>query len=190
MTSTTDNSDKTELRPDILSTFLQIEIALRKYLMRFLVRNQDIEDVVQEAFLRSYNAEKKQQIQSPKSFIFKVAKNLALSEISRKSNQLTSHMEDFDEIEVLDGRADIEEIAIRDQQLQSYINALRALPPQCQRVFVMCKVYGFSHKEISAKLKISVSTVEKHLVKGLQRCHKHMQKEVDEQLADQNQTSI
>ncbi len=174
-------SSTSEQNPGILSTFLDIETALRKYLMRFLVRSQDIEDVVQETFLRSYNAEKNQSIQSPKSFLFKVAKNLALSEISRKSNQLATYVEDLDALEVLDNRADVEEKAIRQQQLQSYINALRCLPPQCQRVFVMCKVYGFSHKEISSKLSISVSTVEKHLVKGLQRCHQYLQEEAEEQ---------
>lgn len=169
--SKTENQKKA----DILSTFVEVEKPLRQYLKRFLIRNQDIEDVVQEAFIRSYDAEKKQKIQAPKSFLYKVAKNLALSEINRKSNQLTTCMEDFELSEVIDTRANIEDNISRQQELQFYINALRQLPAQCQKVFVMCKVYGFSHKEISSKLGISVSTVEKHLVKGLQRCRKYMQ---------------
>ena len=164
-------------RSKILSAFLAIETELRQYLMRFLVRSQDIEDVMQEAFLRSYNAEISQNIKSPKSFLYKVAKNIALSEISRKSYQLASHIEDFDELEVIDSKRDVEQQAQIDQELQCYIRGLQALPPQCQRVFVMCKVYGFSHKEISKRLNISISTVEKHLVKGLQRCHQHVQSE-------------
>jgi RNA polymerase sigma-70 factor (ECF subfamily) len=77
-------------KQDILSVFLEIETALRQYLMRFLVRKQDIEDIVQETFIRSFEAEKRQKIQSHKSFLFKVAENLALSEPARKSNQLNS----------------------------------------------------------------------------------------------------
>lgn len=162
-------------KQDILSVFLEIETALRQYLMRFLVRKQDIEDIVQETFIRSFEAEKKQKIQSHKSFLFKVAKNLALSELARKSNQLASHIEDSDLLEVIDSKANVVDNVSSQQELDLYINALRSLPSQCQRVFLMCKVYGFSHKEVALKLDISVSTVEKHLVKGLRRCHKYMQ---------------
>jgi len=34
----------------------------------------------------------------------------------------------------------------------------------------MRKVHGLSHKEISERLNISVSTVEKHVASGLLRC--------------------
>lgn len=171
------SGDKRVIRgkQDVLSVFLEIETALRQYLKRFLVRKQDIEDIVQETFIRSYNAEKRQEIQSHRTFLFKVAKNLALSELARKSNRLATYMEDSALSEVLDDRADVEENVSRQEELHLYINAMRSLPAQCQKVFVMCKVYGFSHKEIASELNISVSTVEKHLVKGLKRCHKYMQ---------------
>jgi RNA polymerase sigma-70 factor (ECF subfamily) len=75
----------------------------------------------------------------------------------------------------MDSKANVVDNVSSQQELDLYINALRSLPAQCQRVFVMCKVYGFSHKEIASKLGISVSTVEKHLIKGLSRCYKYMQ---------------
>ena len=48
--------------------------------------------------------------------------------------------------------------------------AIAQMPPQCQRVFIMHKVYGFKYKEISQQLGISVSTVEKHIMTGLKKC--------------------
>ena len=48
--------------------------------------------------------------------------------------------------------------------------AIAEMPPQCQRVFIMHKVYGFKYKEISQQLGISVSTVEKHIMTGLKKC--------------------
>ena len=41
----------------------------------------------------------------------------------------------------------------------------------------MRKVYGFSHKEISQELGISVSTVEKHIVSGLKRCRQSVKRQ-------------
>ena len=43
----------------------------------------------------------------------------------------------------------------------------------------MCKFDGFSHKEIAEILGISVSTVEKHLVKGLRLCRAHLLQDRD-----------
>jgi RNA polymerase sigma-70 factor (ECF subfamily) len=52
--------------------------------------------------------------------------------------------------------------------------AVATLPPQCQKVFVMCRVLGQSHKEIAARLGISTSTVEKHVAAGFKRCSDHL----------------
>lgn len=52
--------------------------------------------------------------------------------------------------------------------------AIAEMPPQCQRVFIMHKVYGFKYKEISQQLGISVSTVEKHMMTGLKKCRQSM----------------
>ena len=154
----------------ITPAFLSLESGLKQYLMRFFVRHQDIEDVVQETFIRAWESEKNQEINSPKSYLFKVAKNLALSELQKKSNQLMSYMGDLDGLDVIDNTLSIEEALEIQQQLLAFSEAASALPPQCQRVLLMRKVFGFSHKEIARRLNISPRTVEKHLTKGLQRC--------------------
>jgi len=49
------------------------------------------------------------------------------------------------------------------------VKAIKTLPPQCQKVFIMRKVHGFSQKKIASKLKISTSTVERHITIALSR---------------------
>lgn len=154
----------------IVLTFQAAESALKQYLMRFFVRQQDIEDVVQETFLRAFESEKTQVITSPRSFLFKVAKNIALSELSRKANRLMIYMGDLGELEVIDSRPSLEEALEIRARLASLSRTADALPPQCRRVLIMRKVFGFSHKEIARRLNISTRTVEKHLTKALQRC--------------------
>lgn len=154
----------------ILTAFQAVEPGLRRYVMRYALREQDIEDIVQETFLRAYESERSQHIRSPKSFLFRVAHNIAVNEIARKANALTKLVGDSDGLDVIDDRPSAEqelEIRRRFDQLNVVVGAL---PPQCRRVLVMRKVFGLSHKEIAGRLDISVRTVEKHLAKALERC--------------------
>lgn len=47
--------------------------------------------------------------------------------------------------------------------------AVSTLPQKCRETFLMSHVEGLSNREISQKLKISVSTVENHIHNALVR---------------------
>jgi RNA polymerase sigma-70 factor (ECF subfamily) len=159
----------------ITASFLSVQTGLKQYLLRFLVRQQDIEDVVQETFLRAYESEKNQPIRSPRSFLFKVAKNLALNELDRKAAQLMSYVGDMEALPLVDRRPSVEDDIEEQQKLAACTIAMASLSKQCRRALVMRKVFGFSHKEIARRMDLSVRTVEKHLAKALQRCQESVQ---------------
>lgn len=159
----------------VTASFLSVQTGLKQYLMRFLVRRQDIEDIVQETFLRAYESEKTQEIRSPRSFLFRVAKNLALTELDRKSTRLMSYVGDLDGLHIADRRPSVEDFIEKEQQLAACDVAIASLSKQCQRALVMRKVFGFSHKEIARRMDISVRTVEKHLARALERCQESVQ---------------
>ena len=74
---------------------------------------------------------------------------------------------------------DVEDSVIVSEKFDRVKLAIAEMPPQCQRVFIMHKVYGFKYREISQQLGISVSTVEKHIMTGLKKCRqsvKHQEK--------------
>ena len=154
----------------IITAFLGLESLLKKYLRRYLARQADIDDVVQDVFVRAYEAEQKREIRSPNSYLFKIAKHMALNETRRKSHQLMVYMGDMADLDVIDSKAYGDEALALEQRLTTLNKLIADLPPQCQRVLVLRKIYGFSHKEVADRLNISVKTVEKHLTKGLQRC--------------------
>jgi RNA polymerase sigma-70 factor (ECF subfamily) len=58
--------------------------------------------------------------------------------------------------------------------LNQVVAALDELSPQCRRVFVMHKLEGLSHPEISARVGISRSTVEKHMGSALKHLIKRL----------------
>ena len=70
-----------------LSTvFVNYTKSIRRYISRFVNPN-DIDDIVQETFIRSYEADLKQKIKYPKSYMLKTAKNIALNQNSKWDNK-------------------------------------------------------------------------------------------------------
>ena len=66
------------------------------------------------------------------------------------------------------------EKALTDSEFSNFCEAIRLLPVQCRKVFVLKKVYGYSQREIAAQLNLSESTVEKHIATGMKRCTQFM----------------
>lgn len=174
----------------ITDLFLKNINGYRKYLTKFLHANHDIDDVIQEAYLRIQKAESSTEVKFPRSFLFKIVRNLALTAITRNAHQMARYIEDFDVSEVIDDKACPEKKQIAHQELCAFHEVvIAALPPQCRRVFVMRKAYGHTHKEIAKRLGISVSTVEKHLINGMKKYEQYVQA-VEETSWEDEETSI
>ena len=163
-------TDPEARRSDISEAFVEQQRPLRAFISRFIRGPQDIDDIAQETFVRAFLAEQKGDIQHPKAYIYRVARNLAFETLSKKSTQLTSYIEDSCDLSLLQSNEDIEVSTIVKEKFDRVKVAIAEMPPQCQRVFIMHKVYGFKYKEISQQLGISVSTVEKHIMTGLKKC--------------------
>ena len=172
--SATVGTDPEARRSDISEAFVEQQRPLRAFISRFIRGPQDIDDIAQETFVRAFLAEQKGEIQHPKAYIYRVARNLAFETLSKKSTQLTSYIEDSCDLALLQSGEDIEVATIVKEKFDRVKVAIAEMPPQCQRVFIMHKVYGFKYKEISQQLGISVSTVEKHMMTGLKKCRQSM----------------
>ena len=152
----------------ITEAFIKHETFLKRFISRFLSRPQDIEDVVQDTYLKAFSAEKKQQIQQPKAFLFRVARNAALTQLTKKSRQVMSYVEDYDGLEIINDEVTVERPCHGPGKTRHVLPVSPGNDPKCRRVFLMAKVYGMSYKEISAELGIGPSAVEKHVAKGLE----------------------
>jgi RNA polymerase sigma-70 factor (ECF subfamily) len=161
----------------ILEAYLANEVALKRYLRRFIRSREAADDLAQEAFLRAFAAESGRMIEAPKAFLFKVAKNLALNELARQSSIVIEPLGDFEGREVLEdnSQAAIDDVVDSRERIRLLARAVAALPPQCAKVFILRKMQGVSQKEIALRLNISVRTVENHVATGLSRCRAYMQ---------------
>ena len=156
--------------------FYKVDLASRAGISRLVSRivpPHEIEDIVQETYVRLCQVENKDNINSPQSFMFKTARNLALDHQKQAGVRLVDGVDDLQALEHLMADYDSDEPfenASSDKEFAHFCQAVRLLPIQCRKVFVLKKVYGYSQKEIAQQLQISQSTVEKHIATGMKRC--------------------
>lgn len=141
-----------------------------------LVPPKEIEDIVQETYVRICAVKTSEQILHPRSFLYRTAKNLALDHLKRAETRTNVSMED-DGINLDSDHDDTDQVYSRVsamEDFEQFCEAVRHLPLQCRKAFVLKKVYGYSQKEIAEHLNISENTVEKHIAMGLSRCRQFM----------------
>lgn len=155
-------------------TLNKIFVATRNSLFRAvsrLVPPREIEDIVQETYVRVCQYEKKETIIQPEAFLMRTARNLAIDYLKRAETRLVDSSDERPDLLELDDESDVTlQQVVSDQEFGQFCEAVRLLPVQCRKVFVLKKVYGYSQKEIAKKLGLSQSTVEKHVALGIERC--------------------
>lgn len=162
-------------------TILNIYIGLRSSLARAvmgIVPPREVEDIVQETYVRVCQIKRPQDIRQPRSYLFRTARNLALDYLKRADTKLTDGMDEQDIDSLVDhsqGDDSTYEQVASNEEFALFCEAVRHLPVKCRRVFVLKKVYGYSQIEIAKKLNISIGTVEKHISQGIKRCTYFMQ---------------
>lgn len=157
-----------------------------------IVPPHEIEDIVQETYVRICQIENKEKITSPKSFMYKTARNLALDYQKQANVRLVDGIDNMEILEQLladHHKDEMYENALTQNEFSHFCEAVRQLPIQCRKVFVLKKVYGYSQREIAAQLNLSESTVEKHISTGMKRCTLFMRKTQDN-LAKQKTVSL
>jgi RNA polymerase sigma factor (sigma-70 family) len=170
---------KAQASTPVSAAYARHESSLKRFIARFLHNTADIEDIAQEAFLRAYAVERQRSIEQPKSFLFRIAKHVALSQLTRKARQMTGYIEDSDESAVIQVEHSAEDEVSARQILGLHCEAVTELSPQCRHVYLLRKVHGLSHKEIANQLGIAVSTVEKHLIKAVEQCDRYIRERAD-----------
>jgi RNA polymerase sigma-70 factor (ECF subfamily) len=157
--------------------YRETRVGLVRYISRYFRKTQEAEDVVQEAFVKVIEAQREREIQSPKAYLYQTARNMAFTQQSTKAFKLTDMVGDvFPESDLLLTKSMEEQYEVREN-FEVYCRAVRSLPVKCRRAFVLCRVYGYSQKEVAAHMGVGVKAIEGHLARATRRCMDFMDAE-------------
>jgi len=159
-----EKSNNADEGKSIAQAFIEHKSVLSAYLAHKFLSQADIDDLLQDIFEQAYLAEKKRDITSPKGYLFGVARNLLSQRYAKNARRISVEIND----------AQISDLAAENKlyykiKMKILVKAIKTLPPQCQKVFILRKIRGLSQKKIASRLKISTSTVERHITIALSR---------------------
>jgi RNA polymerase sigma factor (sigma-70 family) len=151
---------------DFASVYRATIAPLRRYLARLLGNTTEAQDVAHDAYLRVYPNGDKTDADQPEAVLYTTARRLAINRLKRRSISPFS----------LDGTAvdtapsatpGVAQQVMARQELRLLEDAIAQLPEGCRTVLLLRKVELLSHREISGRLGIAVSTVEKQHARAL-----------------------
>jgi len=169
-----------------VSPLTEVYLKYRSQLRRAvsgIVRSEEVDDIVQETWLKSYEAELKQEIKFEKTYMLQTARNLALNHVSKAAEKHNISVSELDEQDGVFESLKLEQQVESKQRFLNFCRATDTLSPEVKRVFLLKKVYQLSQREIADHLQISESTVEKHVAKGLHQCAIFLKQQDQEKLA-------
>jgi RNA polymerase sigma factor (sigma-70 family) len=149
---------------------------LRAYLRGAYPAVRDLDDVVQESYLRMWKAKLVHPIASTKSFLFQVARNLAIDVLRRKQSAPRESLVAFEDLSVMDDGADVVAALSRQEKIDLLIAALAILPDRTREIVFLRKFQQRPQKDVAAHFRVSERTVETELAKGMKRCAHYLRK--------------
>ena len=173
----------------IASTYMKYRSKLMRAISSIVDAN-DIEDIVQDAFVKSYEAELKQEIQYERTYMLRTVRNLALNHVNQAAHQLNDQIENMDVLATDFSDEMIERQVESKQRFIHFCQATENLSAEVKRVFLLKKVYDMSQRDIAELLQISESTVEKHVAKGLMQCAQFLARQQQPHNRDESQSNL
>jgi RNA polymerase sigma-70 factor (ECF subfamily) len=146
------------------------EPALRAFLHSHFPGVRDVDDIVQESYLRLLEMRQRHEIVSPRAYLFTTARNVALSILRRPRIFSDEPVTELAASHVSESIPDAAEMASRQQEVAMLMNAIDALPPRCREIFILRKLQDLTQKEIAARLGLSEQTVQVQIARGAAKC--------------------
>ena len=142
---------------------------LRAWLRSRYPNGCDVEDLVQETFLRAWQAHLAGTLRAPKAFIFTTARNLALNQLRHRHVENVDGLAEIDQCSVLETDSDPRDTLTRADELSLLTQAIQSLPTRCGQILTLRKLYGYTQKEAAAELGIAEHTIESQTTIALRK---------------------
>lgn len=165
-----------DVSPSGLAAFYRATIApLRNYLSALLGNRDDAQDIAHDAYLKTFAAMAARTARKPDAVLFTAARNLAYSDRTRRANRLRPL-----DPKLLEEHSDPTPSgsdAASDTEMRGLLReAYKRLPVGCREALNLRYYEGLKVPEIAERMGISISGVEKYLIRGLKLLRAEMKR--------------
>jgi RNA polymerase sigma factor (sigma-70 family) len=148
--------------------------ALRAYLHFCFPSLNDVDDIVQNSYMKLLQAQKRRRIAFAKAYLFATARNEALALFRRPRIFSDKPVTDTSVLGILEEGADVVERVSISQEIALLLDAIDALPARCREIFILRKLQGISQKEIAVRLGLSEQTIQVQIARGAKKCAQYL----------------
>lgn len=122
------------------------------------------EDITQEVFIRTWDKRDTVVVDTVKSYLYKIANNLAVNHFNSGKTRFELKLQDHDR-----SISESPQYVMEKNEFAERLNrALENLPESQRMVFLMNRIDDLTYKEIADRLEISVKAVEKRMQGALE----------------------
>ncbi|WP_162806585.1 RNA polymerase sigma factor [Sphingosinicella terrae] len=126
----------------------------------------DLDEVVQEAYARLWTADI-DKILNARAYLFVTARHIIGEHLRRSRIVSIELMADLEVLNIVDDEVNAHRRLSGQEEIARLHRLIEELPPKCRQAFKLKKFEELSQREISARMGVAESTVEKHLAKAL-----------------------
>jgi RNA polymerase sigma-70 factor (ECF subfamily) len=144
-----------------------LEGRLRKWLSSRRLSWLDVDDIVQETYVRLIRVDDISTINNPWAYIRQVAWSVMVSHLRKERVVPLQSMADLNELGIAANEPSPEQQAFDRDELHRLGEAIGRLPGKIGEVFRLRRVVGMPQREVAESLGLAESTIEKHLKKAL-----------------------
>lgn len=153
--------------------FKEHETALRAFLRVRMVNQDDIEDLIQDVYIRLAKVndliEKvNRRNGSTRAYLFSIANNLVIDHARRRAvRQKYVNEQQLDNQDSYTGKETPEDYMMAEQELKRIKTVIMGLKPKVRRAFLLSRFRYMSYGQVAEEMDIPVKRVEKYISEAL-----------------------
>ncbi len=137
---------------------------LYRYTRKSLALQEDVEDILQDTYIRITSAPENPELANPKAYLFTIVANLIRDLLRKRLRQKEDGWIPVEDVGLENPGPNPEQTFLGEQLRADLLTAVEHLKPEHRNIFIMHKFEGLSRAEIAQKLKVNTRTIDRRMV--------------------------
>jgi RNA polymerase sigma-70 factor (ECF subfamily) len=148
--------------------FRQVQPSLVAWFRRRVGDPSEAEDLTQECFLRITSREDPKPVEHLEGYLYRTARSVLFDrQRRRRVRRADAHvplLPEHDDIDEIDAHRTL----LAKERLRRASAVLMTMPERTRSIFILCRLEDLRYAEIATRFNISVSAVQKHMLRAIE----------------------